>query len=194
MTRLGVSKGKLADLVILENPLQVEADQLKDIKVIMTMISGKVEWCAPGSESLCPSASLAVPATPEPASDKEVTASAELTNEPASNAFDGSLDTVWNSGSDPEQWIQIDLGETRSISSIRLTVAQYPEGETTHQIWGGETEATLQLLHEFKGHTSEFQVLEFKPSTPAENIRFIRVVTTQSPSWVAWREIEVISP
>jgi len=70
-------------------------------------------------------------------------------------------------------------------------VAQHPEGETVHQIWGGDTDSNMQLLHEFRGNTSEFQVLEFTPSAAVENIRFIRVVTKQSPSWVAWREIEI---
>jgi hypothetical protein len=187
--------GKLADLVVLsENPLSVESDRLKEIKVMMTVIGGKVEWCAPGSVSLCPSTSSSVLSTPPPAIGKKVTASSELADGPASYAFDGSIDTAWNSGSGPEGWIQIDLGQVQTISSIRLTVAQYPEGQTLHQIWGGESESTLKLLHEFNGHTSEFQVLEFRPTIPIENIRYIRVVTTQSPSWVAWREIEVINP
>ena len=188
-----LESGKLADLVILsDDPLQVESDKLKDIKVQMTMIGGKVEYCAAGSEFLCPTGSSTLQITPQPATGIKVTASSELPGEPASNAFDGSIDTDWNSGKDPEQWIQIDLGNLSTISAIRLTVAQYPEGPTVHQIWGGASESALELLHEFHEHTSEFQVLEFKPATPIGNIRLIRVITTQSPSWVAWREIEVI--
>jgi hypothetical protein len=159
----------------------------------MTMIDGNVEFCAVGNETLCPSPPVdaSVSSTLEPASDQPIIASSELPGYPASNAFDGDIETIWNSGGGPEQWIQIDLGEIRTISSIRLTVAQSPEGKTTHQIWGGESESSLRLLHEFSVFTSEFHVLEFNPSTPVENVRYIRVVTTQSPSWVAWREIEV---
>jgi hypothetical protein len=47
--------GKLADMVILsENPLGVETHELKNITVVMTMIGGKVEYCAPGQETFCP--------------------------------------------------------------------------------------------------------------------------------------------
>jgi Predicted metal-dependent hydrolase with the TIM-barrel fold len=188
-----LKSGKLADLVILSNnPLHVGSDQLKDIKVQMSMIDGRVEWCAPGDEAMCPSASVTLPSTAQPASNPKVTASAELAGEPAANAFDGSIDTDWNSGNDPEQWIQIDLGDPQTISAIRLTVAQHPEGQTIHQIWGGDTESSLRLLHEFHEFTAEFQVLTFEPATPMEHMRIIRVVTKQSPSWVAWREIEVI--
>jgi predicted amidohydrolase YtcJ len=46
--------GKLADLVVLsDNPLQVQPDALKDIRVLMTMIGGKAEFCGEGFESLC---------------------------------------------------------------------------------------------------------------------------------------------
>ena len=135
-----------------------------------------------------------VDATPEPASNKRISASAELPTDPASNAFDGNLETIWNSGQDAEGWIQIDLDQMRMITSIRLIVAQYPEGETVHQIWGGDSESNLQLLHEFSGHTVDSQILLFDLPSPLENIRFIRVMTTRSPSWVAWREIEVVSP
>jgi hypothetical protein len=40
-----ITPGKLADLVILSsNPNQVEVEELKDIKVMMTIINGKVVW------------------------------------------------------------------------------------------------------------------------------------------------------
>jgi len=47
--------GKLADLVILsDNPLTVHPDTIKDIGLWMTMVGGRVEYCAPGHEALCP--------------------------------------------------------------------------------------------------------------------------------------------
>lgn len=47
--------GKLADMVVLsDNPLQVQPQAIKDIKVLTTMIGGSVEYCAEGAEALCP--------------------------------------------------------------------------------------------------------------------------------------------
>ena len=47
--------GKLADLIVLsENPVTVDPDRIKDIEVLMTMIGGRVEYCASGFETLCP--------------------------------------------------------------------------------------------------------------------------------------------
>jgi predicted amidohydrolase YtcJ len=47
--------GKLADIIILsDNPLTVDADDIKDITVRMTMVDGVVEYCAPGSQAVCP--------------------------------------------------------------------------------------------------------------------------------------------
>lgn len=48
--------GKFADLVVLsKNPLTVDPEQIKDIKVLVTMVNGRIEYCGPGHEALCPS-------------------------------------------------------------------------------------------------------------------------------------------
>jgi predicted amidohydrolase YtcJ len=47
--------GKLADVIILsEDPSAVDPNTIKDIAVLMTMVGGRVEYCAPGHEALCP--------------------------------------------------------------------------------------------------------------------------------------------
>ncbi len=94
---------------------------------------------------------------------------------------------------EPQQWIEIDLENPSSISTFRLKISQYPEGTTHHQIWVGGSDRGMSLIHEFSGNTSDSQILEFSPDTPLTGIQFVRIVTTSSPSWVAWREIEVIS-
>lgn len=47
--------GKFADLVILDqNPFEIAPEDLKEVAVLMTMVGGAVEYCAQGSEGVCP--------------------------------------------------------------------------------------------------------------------------------------------
>jgi hypothetical protein len=41
--------------------------------------------------------------------------------------------------------------------------------------------------------TADSDVLVFHPEAPLTGIRTLRIETTTSPSWVGWREIEVIA-
>jgi hypothetical protein len=110
-------------------------------------------------------------------------------------AVDGDFGTLWNSGGGPPQWIEIDLGEPFDISEIRLTVSQYPSGLTVHQIKGkgpaaGDPFILLQML---ESNTQDGDELRYQLDDSITNIRYLRVETITSPSWVSWREIEVIS-
>ena len=125
---------------------------------------------------------------------KTVTVSAALPDMTPDMAVDGDPSTQWSSGAFPPQWIEIDLGAPYTIGEIRLTVGQWPAGDTVHQVWVGITRDALQLVKEFSGHEYDFDVLNFVPTTPLKNIRFVRIDTTESPSWVTWREIEVLAP
>lgn len=125
---------------------------------------------------------------------REVKASAELNTGPAFAAVDGSLGTAWNAGALPAQWIQIDLGSVAPVGLVRLVVAQSPEGPTRHRLYGGDTSRSLRLLDTFEGSTTDGQVLSFTPEADDPPLRFLRIETERSPSWVAWREIEVLTP
>jgi len=126
--------------------------------------------------------------------DAPVKASRALPDQPPSGAVDGSTNKWWGAGAFAPQWIQIDLGKPVAIGSIRLVVSQSPSGDTRHQVWAGPSPDTLTLLHTFEGFTVDNQVLEFVPDHPIENVRYVRVVTKNSPSWVGWKEIEVLVP
>jgi hypothetical protein len=121
----------------------------------------------------------------------KVTASQSVPDQPPANAVDGT-GAGWNAGAGPQQWIELDLGVPSTITAIHLTVGQYPDGQTDHQIWVRGSSGDLKMVYEFKGNTADNQILDFNPTPPLTGIRFVRVVTTQSPSWVAWKEIEVI--
>jgi hypothetical protein len=110
-------------------------------------------------------------------------------------AVDGDAGTVWNAGDDAPQWIEIDLGAAYDVAEIRLAINQYPAGATVHRVLaqGPGTGDAFVLLHEFAGATADSEVLAFAPPEPWTGIQFIRVETRVSPSWVSWREIEVVA-
>ncbi|MBK8899668.1 MAG: discoidin domain-containing protein [Anaerolineaceae bacterium] len=121
-----------------------------------------------------------------------VTASRSLPEAPPENAVDGTPHK-WGAGSHPPQWIEVDLGQPTAVALMRLVVDQYPAGLTVHQIWGRGPDEELSLLYEFRGHTASGDLLAFTPEIPVPDLQFIRILTTQSPSWVAWTEIEVFA-
>jgi hypothetical protein len=102
---------------------------------------------------------------------------------------DGDPATVWGSGGYPPAAADLDLRTPQSVSRIELVVEQSPAGYTHHDVYGGPTLDTLSVLGSFDGNTQSGQVLHL--SGPFTNVRYIRVQTTVSPSWVAWREINV---
>lgn len=126
---------------------------------------------------------------------KKVTGSHFIKEFTPNQAVDGNPDTWWGAGAFPPQWITVDLGSPFTIASIRLRISQSPAGPTEHHllIKGPNASDQFVLTHEFKGITSDFEVLTYTPPTPLENIQFVRVLTVSGPSWVSWREIEVIA-
>lgn len=119
--------------------------------------------------------------------------SSALPGYPGALAVDGDPGTLWNSGAGPVQWIEIDLGAAYAIQSIRLLISQYPAGMTVHRLRGRgpDPDSPYITLHTFSGVTTDNAALEITPPQPWSGVRYVRVETLESPSWVAWREIEV---
>ncbi len=121
------------------------------------------------------------------APDGTATASSFFAASTPANAIDGDNTTVWNSGTFAPATITIDLGETIAISQITGLVEQTPNGNVRHDVfldnilsfsWTGFSTTGLLFVHDF--------------ITPVA-ARTIRITTTDSPSWVAWREIQVFT-
>lgn len=125
---------------------------------------------------------------------KPATASAATSSSPASNAVDGNLQTPWSSGGFAPQWIEINLLAPQTIGEIRLTVNQLPDGETVHRIWARGPTEQYRLLEELQGFTKTEQVIDVALASPWTGIQYVKVETVSSPSWVAWEEIEILSP
>jgi hypothetical protein len=121
---------------------------------------------------------------------KSVTASGHYGSAVPGRTVDGDDTTAWNSGGFAPEWIEIDLGAEVHLSGARLCVTQSPAGPTTHQITGRTSRGEIVPLAILSGHTEKHQSLHptFSAETP---VRYVRVTTTVSPSWVAWFEIEL---
>jgi hypothetical protein len=108
------------------------------------------------------------------------------------NAVDGLGVSLWSSGAGVPGAIEIDLGSGKTIQEVRLLVSQDPAGATTHRIEVRKaTGGSFKLEATLTGNTSGDQWLRWFPKKPLKGIRWIRIVTTSSPSWVSWREVQV---
>jgi len=123
---------------------------------------------------------------------KPVRVSRQLQGNEGQWAVDGDPGTVWNAGDGPKQWIEIDLGAAYDIREIRLLPNQYPVGKTVNRVLGKAPGGDFVLLYTFEGVTHDSELLSYAPPAPWNGIQVIRVETTTSPSWVSWREIEII--
>lgn len=123
---------------------------------------------------------------------RPVTASRFLPDESPQNAVDGEP-TQWGSGEHPPQWIEIDLENPTTISEIRLRVAQFPNSDTHHQVWGILEDGQQVLIANFQRFTSDDEMLIAELPNPLNGVQRIRVETLASESWVSWKEIEVIA-
>jgi hypothetical protein len=127
--------------------------------------------------------------------EKSVQVSRQIAENPAWMAVDGDPGTWWGAGEGPPQWIEIDLGAAYDIKEIRLLPSQYPAGRTVHKLLvkGPGTGGEYVLLTTFDDETIDGELLTFLPNSLLTGIQFVRIETETSPSWVAWREIEVVA-
>jgi hypothetical protein len=117
--------------------------------------------------------------------------SSSTPDSPGAGAVDGSRSTIWNSGAGAPGWIEIQLAAGSTVKEIRLAVGQTPNGHTVHRLLV-RTGSGLQEVQRFAGDTSDDQTLLWRPSSPLAGVTAVRVETDESPSFVAWKEIEVI--
>ena len=77
---------------------------------------------------------------------------------------------------------------------VKRFVFQTPAGATTHEVYGKGpgTNGAWQLLHTFRGDTTDGEALDQAWPKVVTGVESIRIITTSSPSWVGWREIEII--
>jgi hypothetical protein len=111
---------------------------------------------------------------------------------PPGNVLDGIPDTAWSAGTDAPQWIQVDLGAAATVEAVRLLVAQDPAGPTTHVVTLRDEAGATLATYTLAAATSDGDWLEPDLGGPLGGVRFVRIDTTASPSWVAWREVSIL--
>jgi F5/8 type C domain len=122
------------------------------------------------------------------------TASNNTSDAPPAQAVDGNPNTAWNAGGGSPAWIELDLKEIVTLAKVNLLVGQSPAGPTTHQLYFGASPApTAQIATEQIATTDgQWLIVDLSATNkPLPTGRYLRVLTTASPSWVAWREIVV---
>ena len=185
-----LTPGKWADLVVVSrNPLAVATpDELLDIAPLLTMVGGIMEYCDEAALS-----DFCQPSDYFQVDSLRITASAFLPGQTPDLAFDGVSATTWGAGAHPPQWISADVGEEIQVSSIELLVDQFPAGRTVHRIdaRGGRPLDTFQTLVEFDGVTESDDRLTYTAPDDIGFYRHFRIHTTESPSWVAWKDIRI---
>ncbi|MBF0227610.1 MAG: discoidin domain-containing protein [Desulfobacterales bacterium] len=124
--------------------------------------------------------------------NKPVFCSSYMDNYPAILAIDGDNNSTWNSGQYANGWIEIDLGCESSVEFVSLFVSQNPSGNTTHELYFGDSSRNYSLIYTFIGYTTDGQELKYTCSNAISNVRYVKVVTKHSPSWVSWKEIKVM--
>ena len=123
---------------------------------------------------------------------RPVRASASLPDQPPEAALDENAETQWGAGVHPPQWIQVDLEAPYDVTEIRILVAQYPAGRTVHELSGWRSDGTVFEIHRFDQVTVDGDWLVFTPETAIARLQGLTITTVDGPSWVSWREIEIL--
>ncbi len=114
-----------------------------------------------------------------------------MDEETAQRAVDGDIETVWSSENHPTQWFSISFDNPVFLDRAEMVVAQSPAGPTTHEIWVDNGSGILTLSQRLvSAHTEDGRLLQAEIDPPQLTEEVI-ILTLESPSWVAWRELRV---
>ena len=107
-------------------------------------------------------------------------------------ALDNDPGTSWNSQSFAPQWLSVALDNLYLVTRLEMVVAQALPGPTTHEVWLGDGLGTRTPYKRFSDlHTEDEQTLEVVVDPP-RRVSELLILTLDSPSRVAWREVMVV--
>lgn len=97
-----------------------------------------------------------------------------------------STSNHWNSRGYAPQYIQLEFKEQQTVSEICLQVDQTPNGNTSHSLLVGTQIDDLKEVKALIGLTKKYEWINLTFNPPLKNVRFLRIKTITSPSWVSW--------
>lgn len=109
----------------------------------------------------------------------------------AVGSADDDTCTVWNSGAFPPHELVMELPPETPIAGLLLATEQTPDGTTTQIVETSDDGAAWTELAALHGHTITQTV--YGARTARRTARFVRIRTTESPSWVAFRDVAMLS-
>jgi len=109
-----------------------------------------------------------------------------------SNVLDADESTLWNARAFAPAWIRFDLGPAAPcVARLELLPSMAPtEGETEHRIQMGTSLSNMSTAMTLAGTCRDRDWIVCKLSQ-SRRARFVQILTTRSPSWVAWVRIRI---
>jgi serine/threonine-protein kinase len=105
--------------------------------------------------------------------------------------LDGKVETAGYLTKGPPTWIEIDLAQPGPVAAVELITAQDQPGVTVHEVWVTTTDGQFKGMYTFAGPTSDGQMLTTRFAEPVQNVKTVRIATTQAAGRTGWREIRI---
>ncbi len=112
-------------------------------------------------------------------------------DEAAHLAIDGDPETIWSSQQSAPQWYAIGLDQPYLVDRVEMIITQAPPGPTTHEVWLGHGSGLRTFYKRLSDvHTEDGLTLTIE-IRPPQIVNEVLILTIHSPSWVAWRDLQV---
>ena len=105
--------------------------------------------------------------------------------------IDGKIETAGYLNKGAPTWIEIDLAQPGPVAGVELITAQDESSVTIHEIWVWTPDGQFKGMHTFVGPTSDGQTLTTRFPEVVQNVRSVRIATTQATGRTGWREIRL---
>ena len=133
------------------------------------------------------------------AEDKPTASSMDWENYTSANVVDGNAtQTPWIAGSDPPQWVEVDLLDAYDLAAIQIVVETGSADPHfyTHEIQVRSSEGeAYQTIHVFADDRVNLEVLTYTEEEGLiEDVRFVRILIPQAPGWAALHELRALVP